>query len=136
MKKCPYCAEEIQDEAIKCRHCDSFLNDTQEEPVSEDEFLTNEYYINITPKKKSFIHSFPVKLPHKVFLDEKHFGNLNKGQIKIPVLNGIYKIKLTYETWRSNTLEVNINDNDVELEWGSKTIALPFSEGLWIKQIK
>ena len=49
MKKCPFCAEDIQDAAIKCKHCGEFLDGSRPSHSAEKEKKMPWYF------RKSFI---------------------------------------------------------------------------------
>lgn len=51
MKKCPYCAEEIQDEAVKCKHCGEFIWNKKTNEKKDKKTLSIEKYINDYEKR-------------------------------------------------------------------------------------
>ena len=58
MKKCPFCAEEIQDEAIKCKYCRSNLvnkTDIVDDLIENVKKYTNEYQMSFIKYPRQYI---------------------------------------------------------------------------------
>ena len=61
MKKCPFCAEEIQEEAVKCKHCGEFLIDAELKRLKRDADI--KWYYRTSSVVISLLLIGPLALP-------------------------------------------------------------------------
>lgn len=115
-KKCPYCAEEIRAEAIKCKHCWSDLADVSVSPIKNEkveEVVVYEWKAHwcnyIIPIILIFtLYLAPIWIYYIFFHSTKKIILTNK--------------KFTYSFWILNKKQLDLKLEKIESIWINKSL--------------
>ena len=100
MKKCPFCAEEIQEEAVKCRFCGEFLIDAELRDMKKG---GGKWYHRTPAVVVSLLLLGPLALP-LVWFNPK-YGIATKAIVTILVIGGTIALSVWMIELYANLLE-------------------------------